>query len=441
MSEGALSDILRKDMKRGGKLHLSDPLRSSPGQGQAPGGESHEERKRQEAGMEAEVEGSGPVAQLPDFFTILGALLYRNIQSLEEEQLGHSARNLAAATARFLEEDQERYGRISQALPGKLPPDVQEDLEALQEIFRELKAETDATYLYTLKKTPEGAIYILDGEAPESPGYSPPGTLEILGGEEKEAFAEGIPVISPLKVDPVWGNLLSAFAPIHGEQGEVLGLVGADYSAAYLSSLLASIRLKLGVMVALLGLFSFLLLRHHRQSREEALHLDFLTGIHSRRYHEKKLRELSRKAGKKGLPLCLLVIDVDHFKKINDTKGHSIGDFVLSTVARRLARYTREGDICSRIGGDEFAVLLPDTTLEQGQAVAAKVLERLYGGAQGTEDQTLQVLGVTLSIGVAELVPGMSPEDLALLGDQALYQAKTNGRNQVAALKWKGEPQ
>lgn len=375
------------------------------------------------------------------FFTLFGLLLYRNIRSLEEEQLAHSARNLAVAAARILEEDGEGYASLSRALPGSLTPEKEGELARLQEIFRELKKESQATFLYTLKETPEGAIYILDGEDSGEMSYSPPGTPEVLGEGEKKTFEEGVPVTAGLQEVPGWGELLSAFAPIHGEEGEVLGIVGADYSDEYLSSLLSSIRLKLGLMVALLTLLSFLLLRHHRQAREEALHLDYLTGIHSRRYHEKKLRTLVQKARKKLKPLCLLVIDVDHFKEINDTKGHSIGDFVLTIVARRLARFTREGDSCSRTGGDEFAVLLFDTPLAQGQAVAEKILARLYGSTPETEDQTLKVLGVTLSIGVTELVPGMTPEDLALLGDQALYRAKKNGRNQVSALTWRGASQ
>ena len=98
------------------------------------------------------------------FFTLFGLLLYRNIRSLEEEQLAHSARNLAVAAARILEEDGEGYASLSRALPGSLTPEKEGELARLQEIFRELKKESQATFLYTLKETPEGAIYILVGE-------------------------------------------------------------------------------------------------------------------------------------------------------------------------------------------------------------------------------------------------------------------------------------
>jgi two-component system cell cycle response regulator len=164
---------------------------------------------------------------------------------------------------------------------------------------------------------------------------------------------------------------------------------------------------------------------------------DFLTGFHNRRYLQSRLREELARAQRVRQFLVCLMIDVDHFKRINDQYGHLAGDAVLREVARRIDAEMRTSDTGARFGGDEFAIVLAQGSFEDGERVANRVLRAVSSqpikiGAHVTEK-------VTLSIGVAAAAPGPDVRDHKLLAerliaeaDAALYRAKSGGRNQVA---------
>jgi diguanylate cyclase (GGDEF)-like protein len=136
-----------------------------------------------------------------------------------------------------------------------------------------------------------------------------------------------------------------------------------------------------------------------------------------------------RKAREAHEPLSILAIDVDEFKRINDTHGHAAGDRVLRQIARACVEALREGDLLGRIGGEEFLAILPNTTLDR----ALDVAERLRHRVESLELADLPTdLRATISIGVAQM--HASEEDAADLtrrADMALYQAKAQGRNRV----------
>lgn len=154
---------------------------------------------------------------------------------------------------------------------------------------------------------------------------------------------------------------------------------------------------------------------------------DALTEIFNRRHFEERLLEETHRALRQGYPLCLFMIDVDHFKLYNDTRGHREGDILLKSLADILCRYTREKvDQPFRYGGDEFVVLLPYTDLEEALKVAQRILN------------TYRERGfnpTTLSIGIAKLIPResarKSADDLVRRADKAMYRAKNNGGNQI----------
>jgi diguanylate cyclase (GGDEF)-like protein len=163
---------------------------------------------------------------------------------------------------------------------------------------------------------------------------------------------------------------------------------------------------------------------------------DFLTGFHNRRYLQSRLREELARAQRARQYLVCLMIDVDHFKRINDHYGHLAGDAVLREVARRVDAEMRTSDTGARFGGDEFAIVLAQSSFEDGERVAQRVLRAVCGqpikvGANGSET-------VTLSIGVAAAAPGPEVRDLKHMAerliaeaDAALYRAKSGGRNRV----------
>ena len=167
---------------------------------------------------------------------------------------------------------------------------------------------------------------------------------------------------------------------------------------------------------------------------------DFLTGFHNRRYLQSRLREELARAQRAKQHVACLMIDVDHFKRINDQYGHLAGDAVLREVAQRIDAEMRMSDTGVRYGGDEFAIVLPDGSLGDGERVAARVLNAARSqpiaiGAHAAET-------VTLSIGVAAAVPDHSTRDYKVLADRlvaeadaALYRAKSAGRDRVAVSK------
>ena len=166
------------------------------------------------------------------------------------------------------------------------------------------------------------------------------------------------------------------------------------------------------------------------QLRREATR-DHLTGLANRKLFDVALRQAM--AENVGRPLTLLMIDIDFFKKFNDSYGHQLGDQVLKLVARSLTECVKGKDTAARYGGEEFAVVLPDTALADGITVA----ENIRGSVAGKKianRRTGEVLGqVTLSAGAAQYRTGESMGTLIQRADEALYMAKRKGRNQVVS--------
>ncbi len=166
----------------------------------------------------------------------------------------------------------------------------------------------------------------------------------------------------------------------------------------------------------------------YKQTKHISL-TDALTGLYNRRYFETSFeREFSR-ARRYANDLSFAIIDIDFFKKINDTYGHSCGDYVLKEVAYLISNNFRITDMFFRYGGEEFVVILPETTKEN----AFIPMERLR---KAFENSVYRFMGnelkITISVGISELSNDInSPLELFDLADKALYRAKENGRNQV----------
>jgi two-component system cell cycle response regulator len=164
------------------------------------------------------------------------------------------------------------------------------------------------------------------------------------------------------------------------------------------------------------------------QSMEAAV-TDQLTGLHNRRYMTTQLAALVKRAGMGGDPVSTLLMDIDHFKKINDSFGHDVGDEVLREFAVRLASNVRAVDLPCRYGGEEFTVIMPDTRIED----AARIAERIRRHVAGSPFRVSggELLSVTISIGVASTRGDDTPETLLKRADNAVYAAKAGGRNMV----------
>jgi two-component system cell cycle response regulator len=162
--------------------------------------------------------------------------------------------------------------------------------------------------------------------------------------------------------------------------------------------------------------------------------IDPLTRLHNRRYFATHLASVLRRAAESGKPAALLMIDIDHFKNVNDTRGHVVGDTVLAEVAGVIARHVRGFDLSARYGGEEFAVVMPDTPAGIAEVVADRLRERIaatpiaiHGGAD---------IAITISVGIAQSRDaGEASESLIERADKALYDAKRQGRNRVVVAK------
>ncbi|MBJ6761714.1 diguanylate cyclase [Myxococcaceae bacterium JPH2] len=178
----------------------------------------------------------------------------------------------------------------------------------------------------------------------------------------------------------------------------------------------------------------------HAHARMEALasqvgelrHLsvtDGLTQVHNHRYFQERVREEFRRAQRYDDALSLILLDLDHFKAVNDRYGHGTGDDVLREVAAALQRSVRETDLVARYGGEEFAVLLPRTHVTGALTVAERVRQELSELQLGPE----RTLRVTASLGVSGFPHRtvLSPEQLLLTSDEALYRAKREGRDRI----------
>jgi diguanylate cyclase (GGDEF)-like protein len=161
-----------------------------------------------------------------------------------------------------------------------------------------------------------------------------------------------------------------------------------------------------------------------RTIRELAIR-DSLTGVFNHKYVEGLIDQEVKRAERYVAPLSFAIVDIDHFKTINDTHGHQTGDAVLSRVVRHISGQLRTSDSVGRWGGDEFVVLLTETPLDAAEGVMRRVGVSVRNASQGE-------VQVTASIGVAGLRPGDSMASIIERADKALYQAKKSGRNQVA---------
>ena len=193
-------------------------------------------------------------------------------------------------------------------------------------------------------------------------------------------------------------------------------------------------------MTLLTGGLIFSLVAALEQARHTAYTLsmtDSLTGLHNRRHFMHTAQRELDLAQRHQLPLALLILDIDHFKDVNDVHGHAIGDQVLIEVGKRCAQVLRATDLLARWGGEEFVVLLPNTPFEHAQQLAERMRETVaYSAQMYASNDAVQV---TISIGAAGTVAGEATTLDALVqsADRALYGAKRAGRNRV----WPAQPQ
>lgn len=160
---------------------------------------------------------------------------------------------------------------------------------------------------------------------------------------------------------------------------------------------------------------------------------DSLTGLANRRLLMGQLPSLLASAKRRGEPLCLLMLDLDHFKRVNDTYGHAIGDQTLVALARSIERDVRLGDLVTRFGGEEFVVVCPNADEKAGILIAERIRESVASlGEEQLGFDGVQTISIGLSVSESDVI---GPTELLARADEALYEAKSSGRDKVCVYR------
>jgi len=225
----------------------------------------------------------------------------------------------------------------------------------------------------------------------------------------------------------LWINLQSAtegavtMALLFVEVPDEFAADGTDYGVARLFQTLSQGVQKIGIALSSISL---------REELQKYSYEDALTGLKNRRYFDQLLEHESAVALRGDQPLSLLMVDIDHFKRFNDTHGHEAGDSALKAVAGVLARHFRDSDVVCRFGGEEFVIIMAGSTAKAAYDKARELAHAVR--AMPVEHGGFELGHVTISVGVSSWPEcSDSPDSLLGLADRALYRAKEAGRDRV----------
>jgi len=237
-----------------------------------------------------------------------------------------------------------------------------------------------------------------------------------------------------LTEDAKWGAAVSAYAPIYNDNGEILGIVGVDIDSAELYSSINRLQVILLAIYAGMIVITFLVLMKYSNAFLDPLFKDKLTGAYTKRYSENLIQEEIAAAVKRRKELSLMMLDLDHFKNINDTYGHGFGDKVLSSVSETIKKSLREKDYFIRFGGEEFIALIPHVAENRATEIAERIRQAV-GENEIFNEETNVSVKMTISIGIANLKDSaISVQEFIDRADKALYSAKVK-RNCVCAFE------
>lgn len=361
-------------------------------------------------------------------------LLYRNTREIIIDEASKQAISVAVSIAKYIENDPEKYILLSSVQDYSAGNYDEAYYQDMLKLLHNIKTNIHADYVYTVKKISETEIvYVLDGEQPGSENFSPIGSTDLLYATEAQAFDPGIVISSEIIHDPVWGDILSCFSPIRDPKtSSVIGVVGVDFSAAYINTILRNILILLIFVSLFLVVLISIAVDKLLTMRNNSMNTDFMTNLYSKRFFSESLARIITESKRTNDVFCLMMMDIDKFKSCNDLYGHPVGDKVLIAVSEVIRMTTRRMDACFRYGGDEFVVILPQTTLQQAETIAKRLQHSLEASPYPIDDQT--TIPITLSIGIAIWKPSMNADQITELADQAMYSSKNEGRNRITTI-------
>jgi len=266
--------------------------------------------------------------------------------------------------------------------------------------------------------------------------FLPPGTMFVVQGVTVALFFVGTGLTCAWRS---WrqrniGDAIIAYAALM----MTIGLPLAIYYHAGTANPARGEAIAFGVYsaayaVVAIGFLASVLIEYQQHLSNLAT-LDPLTRLLNRRGMEDALQISIAQASRRGLPTSAIMVDIDHFKQVNDSFGHETGDHVLRQVAEIINRLSRSSDVVARTGGEEFLLVLPDTALDSARLLAERIREAIGARPLLVDSQRI---AITASLGVACIVGHMNLADLSQEADRAMYLAKRGGRNRVASVEHK----
>lgn len=247
-----------------------------------------------------------------------------------------------------------------------------------------------------------------------------------MSKEELKAFNEGVITATGMIRDEAWGEYLTAFAPII-DSGELIGLVGVDFSSEHIRMIVRNVSYVTYLILFLLTSLSYVAIQNLFKMHYSYLNTDFMTGLINRRGFKEAVHNAISDAKKYGVAFTLIILDIDNFKDINDSCGHPYGDEVLKIIAHIIKQNTRHSDLSFRYGGDEFALILPDTSKEDALQVCMNIQSSLNDDRHFTEG----ACHPTISMGICEWSGNMTSDDIIKAADEAMYLSKQEGKNRI----------
>lgn len=297
------------------------------------------------------------------------------------------------------------------------------NLEAVEELLThcEIRRLPPGEVLLTMGQANRSMFMILDGKLTvhlDGPQSDPVATLEAGQTVGELSVMEGVPA-SAFVVAAEHSRLLEL------DEQRFWGLVNASHDFTINLMTLLAQRLRANNSTVSTNI------RLQREYKRNAS-IDGLTGLYNRRWIDEALpRFVTRYTRSRGEGLSVLIADIDHFKKINDTFGHPAGDQVIVTVAHAMKNNLRPTDLVARYGGEEFLIILPDTDREHGRLVGDRV-RAAVAAIQFDVEGSPELKAATISLGGATLQPSQTMADLVAAADRMLYESKHGGRNRVS---------
>lgn len=355
--------------------------------------------------------------------------IYKKAKAMMIEQTQMKASNIAFSVSAFLSYNIGEYRPLSDADVLVEGSELERTYHTFNAILREIKSHSDATFIYTSKYlNDKTSVFILDGEDPKSVLFSPFGSRDTMDPSELQTLLEGEPTVTKVVDDSVWGTYLSAYVPIQDStDGSIVGLVGVDYSEDNLLdqykrfAWVLNLSFTLFTLLITVSLYALIVTVQNRSG------IDDLTKLGNKQTFLKELHATLEEAKKYNQNFVLCMLDVDSFKAINDTYGHPVGDGVLRCIGLALSNALDKTKGCYRYGGDEFAVILPNTTFLQAQEAKKSMQEEI----SAIDISDLKGMMVSASIGMAEWLPGIKAETLIELADKDLYVQKLRHKNEL----------